>query len=611
MEAIKNYLTQLDKKHLVFTLSILLLVSPLLYISSLHNPSHVPRLALLSLMAVIGMVFYLFYLWKLQSNFYFHKVHLLVLVFLAWATISISWTVDYGNFAYEIIPLWALVGLFFIASHVANFQNVKLFIFISIIGALYASIIALLQNYGLNPSFIHPEVLGMHSTFGFKNHFALYLDLIVPVSLSLLLSTKNFKFRWVLTLFSGVIIGVLIETHTRGSWLTLLSWLAIAIGIIFISHKSYKETSLLILKRKYELLLIILITCLITIPQGHIDKTWGRNVPEGKIIDNSSKYRLQMYYNSLNMIKDHPVTGVGYGAFWKGFRDYMNHPEIIKRTNAGNYIYRLHSDPLQYFTELGIPGGLLILLIFFYVLYMGIRLFFQYDDPYKKIIILGLTMSILACGGHSLIDFPLHKPSSAIQFWVFLGLIAGLYVKNVSNPVKVNKFYIVLTTVLTLLYTATAMAFHLKNIKGNYYHRQAELTKDCAEATRFMDLSIKEGGFYVLSHAYRVSVHIKCKTPNPILFKIIQEELTWDPTNIKALYFRGQIMLESGYPERALNDFNRIIYLLPHHSPAKIAAVSALLKLDKKNEAIDLTNKIIEQHPELDNAKKLLEEISQ
>ena len=398
MDTVKNYIAQLDDKYLVFILSFLLLLSPILYINNLQNPSHVPRIALLSIFAVIGILFYLYRLWKLECKLYFHKVHILVLALLLWATISITWTIDFGNFAYEIIPLWSLVGLFFISSHLAPINNIKFLIFVSLVGASYAAIIALLQNYDFNPSYIYHSDAAMPSTFNYKNHFALYLDLIIPLSLSLTIIIRNSVLRKLTVLLTGLIIGTLLELHTRGSWLTLATWLSLSLIIIFIFRKNCQQVIKTILNRKYEILSIILISTFIFLSPGKVDKTWNRSAQEGKVLDQSSSDRLLMYYNSLGMIKDNPVTGVGYGAFWKGFREYMNHPLIINRSDGANYVYRLHNDPLQYFTELGIPGGALILTLFIFISYMGFRLFYLYDDPTHKIIALGLLMSIWACG---------------------------------------------------------------------------------------------------------------------------------------------------------------------------------------------------------------------
>ncbi|MEJ2143383.1 MAG: O-antigen ligase family protein [Gammaproteobacteria bacterium] len=610
MNPVRNYLSGIENKALVYLISFLLLISPIAYSKLFYNASHIPRMVLLSIVSILG-VFSLLYSIYRNGEFVFHKIHAVVLLFLTWATLSIIWTVDYGNFAYEIINLWGYVGLFFITTFIADYKNIKFLYIFAIAGATYACVIALLQNYGLNPSYIIKATSIMHSTFGFKNHFALYLDLIVPLILSFLIVTKIASLRWIITMLSGVIMGTLLELHTRGSWLTLLTWIFLSSVVIFYSCKKSSELLELIKQRKLELMSVFLIAGLIFTSNGLIDEKWQRPIEKGEVLDTSSKDRLIMYYNSLGMIKDKPFTGVGFGAFWKGFREYMNHPIIIKRSAGANYVYRLHNDPLQYFTEIGIPGGTLYLVIFFSIIYMGSKLYRIQTNPYQKILILGLLMSVIASFGHSLIDFPLHKPSSAIQFWVGLGLISGLYIKHFNKPKPINKLYLVLAVFITLSFSITATVFHIKNTMGNYYHRKAVLSGNCDDARRYIDKSIKEGGFYLMSHGYRVSIHISCQTPAPVLLQIIEEELAWDPTNIKALYFRGQVLLGSGYPELALKDFKKIVSILPHRSAAKLYIAKTLIALNRTQEAKASLKHTIKEHPDFDKAKVLLNEIDQ
>jgi len=612
MHTLKDKFSELPDKWLVLFISILLFLSPILYFKALNNPSHVPRIALLSLIAVIGIFTFIATLWKKETPFYFHKIHILILLFATWATLSITWTIDYGNFAYEIIPLWGFIAIFFIATKIASFDSIKLIIGASILGAAYAAIIALLQNYNLNPVGYRFDTSIMNSTFGFKNHFALYLDQIIPLTLCLTLITTNKTLRWLLILASGLFIGVMLELHTRGSWLTFSAWLLIALFILFKNHPNRNSVLEHFKSRKIDLFIIAIFASIIFFSNGVIDEKWSRKAPKGELLDMSAKDRLLAYNNTLNIIKEKPLTGVGYGAFWKGFRTHMNHPLIIKRSNESLYFYRLHSDPLQHFAELGLPGGILAIVILVFITYMGIKLYLTYENPSHKIIILGLIMGVLACGIHSVIDFPLHKPSSAIQFWLGLGLISGLYIKQFTQPVKINRLYLIITLFIASLYAVAATTFHVKHITSNYYHRQAIIAKlndDCKNATKHIDKAIASGDFYLMTHATRVYLHIECKSDNETLYKVLNEELTWDSTNTMALIYRGQLMLASGYPFSALRDFERAAHILPHRPSAKIGLAKTLIALQQKDKARELLIKIVSDHPDSSDAKTLLDDL--
>lgn len=598
----------------VLLLALLLLLSPVTYFDVFHNPSHVPRIVLLSIIAVFASFSLLYVIWQKDKGIYLHWIYLIVVCFLSWATLSILWTIDLGNYAYQIIPLWALVFLFFISARVASFNTTKILIVASFTGAMYATIIALLQNYDINPFGFRIRNAAVASTFVNNNHFGLYLDQIVPVALCLVVITTNLKLRWLVTILTGIMLGVLLELHTRGSWLALLTWLVFLLIVLVVSYRKSRQVFDKLWSRKFELTTVVLITMLIFFSHGATDRRLQAGEPEARILDSSARIRLHAYLNSLDMVRDKPIQGTGYGAFWKGFRSYMNHPHVIRQTNESIYLYRLHNDPLQVFTELGIPGGLMVIFLVIFVMYMGIRLYSSSDDRDEKVISLALLMAIVACSAHALVDFPLQKPSSAIQFWVALGLISGLYIKKFKQPVRIRKPYLAGLFLIVGSYSLVAAAFHYKHARSNYYHRAATVAmqkQDCPGAISNIDRAVLEGNFYLITHATRVQYHINCKLDDKILFAALNQELAWDETNTLALLYRGYILKNNGYLEYALNDFNQIILLLPHRLPAKIGLIKTLIAMQKYDQAQASLLEVQREYPDSEELEKLSNELKQ
>ncbi len=606
----KNQMSEIITRPGVVLIALLLLLSPVLYIHILHNPSHAPRSALLSLVAILSSAG--FFYSKIKSNdyyFYAGKIHILVLLFLFWAMFSIAWTVDYGNLAFELIPLWGLVILFFISSQYADFTTCKLFISVSVAGASYAAIVGLLQNYGINPLEYRPLEFNMMSTFAYKNHAALYLDQIFPIALISALISNGRVMRWVLSGAAAIILGFLLESHTRGSWLTLVVWLTVIIFYIAWKRKSNKNLIGHLWQRKWQIITILFIATSIFIIPGNIDKNWERTAKQGQTLDDSSRHRVIFYKNSLNIIKEHPVTGAGYGAFWKAFRLHMNHPEIIDRSDERLYLYRLHSDPLQTFVELGIPGGLLSIMIVLVTLFMAFKLLLKLQSSEEKLLVVGLLSGFLACVIHSMIDFPLHKPSSAIQFWVTMGLIAGLYLRKNSEPVRFRFPHISVALIIIGLYVIFAPLFHWQHLQSNYYHRQAILewnANNCNGALKNINRAVEVGNYYPPTHIERVNIHVSCNKNPQDIFKTLNEELMWDDTNTQALIYRGYIYLNNGYFDLAEQDFKRAVYILPHRPVAKMGLAKTYIKSGQLNQAKELLEKIRQDNPDYAPAEKLL-----
>ena len=79
--------------------------------------------------------------------------------------------------------------------------------------------------------------------------------------------------------------------------------------------------------------------------------------------------RLSKWINSMAIIKDHPLLGVGLGSFHAAYPYY--HKSIIDDFTYSRRFWfgGLHNDPLEYLVELGLTGFVLILFvsIFFYI----------------------------------------------------------------------------------------------------------------------------------------------------------------------------------------------------------------------------------------------------
>jgi O-antigen ligase len=71
--------------------------------------------------------------------------------------------------------------------------------------------------------------------------------------------------------------------------------------------------------------------------------------------------RVATYKAGINMIKDHPILGVGAGNFNPLF-DYYRPPELAQYGAKGTSIHNIF---LQIFSETGNTGGIIFMLIIF------------------------------------------------------------------------------------------------------------------------------------------------------------------------------------------------------------------------------------------------------
>ncbi len=588
-------------------------ISPLLYFEPLHNPSHLPRYALFSIVAAMALVYWAFRAGRAALPVTWHPVQLLVAGLLLLASISSLWNADHSNYLIEIVPFWGLVILFLLATQISSQRSILLLAVVSTAAGSVAALIGLLQNWGINPLGFR-DGFTMGSTFLFKNHAALYFDLILPVALCLILLFRDRPRQWLAAVAFALLLAFILESKTRGSWVGLAVAGAVLLGAL-LKGVCGRELAGRVRDGRWPLLAAVITAVAISLVPGKIDEMLaGRITLDGGKLDDSSAHRLYAYRNSLELIMENPLLGSGYGSFRKAFRPYTNHPIVIERSDEHNNFARLHNDPLQAFVELGIVGGILSLVIFGYVLYMAWVLIKSPSSSARtRILILGLSLALIASATHSLFDFPLHKPSSALQFWLWMGLISGLYMKQHDTRTMVpGRNRLSIGAGLGILYLSITLLFYSSYVKGNWLLRDAILSfeqRDCAGATRMIDASVASFGLYFVEHAMRTQIHTTCEDDMERLFQVLSEEIAWDDTNTLALLTRGNLLLQVGLFEQAEQDFRRVVEILPHRPLGKMGLARALAAQGDLDDAQRYLAKIAAQHGASADITRLLEAI--
>jgi O-antigen ligase len=245
-------------------------------------------------------------------------------------------------------------------------------------------------------------------TLGHPNSLALYMDLLLPLSLSLLLCPKGMKGRILLGI--GFVLGLigLAVTLSRGGLIaTGLS--LIAILTIHWSRRIGVVRSVLAL-----LFVAALAGVVILNTPNPIQKRFSR-------YDYGAGYgRYSLVLVSLNVIKNHPVFGVGLNNFTEVARYFDETPErIITLWNAP-----VHNLPLFIAGETGILGLSTFLLLMGGVL-IALRPSLSSPDPLIACASLGLLMGFVAFFIHSLVDYCHWTHFNPLWFQAGLALCLG------------------------------------------------------------------------------------------------------------------------------------------------------------------------------------------
>src|SRR5262249_48575258 len=133
--------------------------------------------------------------------------------------------------------------------------------------------------------------------------------------------------------------------------------------------------------------------------------------------------RAWVWQDTLSMIRANPVFGVGLGAYGTAFSSYT-------RSDGSIAVPQAHNDYLQIVADCGVLGGLIalwFLVLTFRAIWRGVRS----RDPLMAGLALGGGSSIFAILVHSLFDFNLQLPGTALLFLVLSAVVAQI---NATAP---------------------------------------------------------------------------------------------------------------------------------------------------------------------------------
>lgn len=331
----------------------------------------------------------------------------LIFSFVALATISFIFSIYKHDSFYTLLRVLAYVGLYYIILN--NFDKpMRNWLLAIVVGlGFILSAYGLLQYFGkLEHSWWEPAEF-LAATYVNHNHFAGFLELVIPVSIAVLMSCPAGRFYR--SLGFGVIVAVLFLAfalaQSRAGWISLAISLLVMVVIIFKKTQGQKKNVFV-----WFLIAIVLFGGLYIkrdVLYKRVKQTTDFTQGEKEA---SFETRLLMWKATLKMVRDNPLIGVGIGDFDAGY--YRYRPKELCDQRA---VYA-HNDYLHMAAEMGILAPLLMIGMLFIILKTGLK---RNNDP----LILGCSAGVLSLALHGLADFNFHIPANMLLFTIYAGFI--------------------------------------------------------------------------------------------------------------------------------------------------------------------------------------------
>lgn len=231
-----------------------------------------------------------------------------------------------------------------------------------------------------------------------RNHFAAFVELILPLAIYQALRSKERPYHY--AGLAAVLYASVIASSSKAG--TILSIVGIVVVILLVCGRG------LAAGRQAGLVLgrIALVLVLFTLIVGW-QAVWNRIMKPDPMA-----FRRELDISSLSMIADHPWTGTGLGTWPTAYPQYA----VL---DVGLYANQAHCDWLQWTAEGGIPFGLSFVLLFAWSLRLGLRTIWG----------LGIVSVFL----HACVDYPFSRPALGSLFVSMLALLAASEVHR-ANP---------------------------------------------------------------------------------------------------------------------------------------------------------------------------------
>lgn len=337
----------------------------------------------------------------------------------------------------RMIDLIALTGFYLLLRRCTWRHFLLIFYAISVSGIIQ-SLYGLLQVYNILPSHSQFRLTG---TFFNLGAYAAFITFSACTSLVLIFHFKEKRRVWIPQLNIILAIIVLPITYNRAAWITL-----IVVGVFLYAR----------FIKKYLLYSILIVTGIVTISAVYYLKK------------DSADGRILIWKVTTEMIRQRPVTGIGYDQF---AARYMNYQAGYMATKASpnekqlaDNVYYAFNDLFQLTAELGIIGGLVILLLLFICFNVKKQSRFRYAGQ-------GLILAYIITGAFYYPHFILPLKMIGV---LGLAILARLDT-SITHHVNINRFQKTIPVTLTIILLIAGTIF-IRQLKTAYqYWEQAQV----------------------------------------------------------------------------------------------------------------------------------------
>ena len=566
----------------------------------------IPRYLKTGLGALLVLIIVLAWLYqgyqKRELSIVQSKLYLPMALFLLWALISFFWSFNLHLATISWVQYLTYALLFFIVLNSFTSKNSISALFHTLIISLFVvSIIGLSQQYLSDITLIkqfYYQFVAPAASFANKNLASHFVVMTIPLSFLMFIVTKNKRLSFAYSLVTFFSLWYVIIIAARQAYVAIFVELLVIVLFLVFDYVKNNNTFLKSIQHiKIKIItFIFLIFSLFIVSNFSSDgfdlSKGGKLESVAKISLEGGSSRIPAWKNTIEMIKDHPIAGVGIGQWQEHYPLYYDAsaPDVIFGDTIR--LTKAHNEYLEMFANVGIVGFLPLLWIFI-IVFKGTWNKLKSNDDRGRV--LAISMGMVGFTVVAFFSFPIWAYVSAFILFIFIALVDNMtstVEKKYIIPIN-KKRYLIFSSVVLLIFSLVFF-YSYQWIKSEHY-RGVAINKSNAkdsdlailysakssELNPYNQQNLNELGAYLLTNGKeKESIPYLIKSNDITLFNSIslinlmigyntlgevekskaisREILKNDPRNVKALANLVRILYNQGDYEETTKLYRKL-----------------------------------------------------
>jgi O-antigen ligase/Tfp pilus assembly protein PilF len=320
------------------------------------------------------------------------------------------------------------------------------------------------------------------ATFFHRNPAATYLTAVIPIAGLCFVSVRRTPERGIHAAACWLALVFLVFTRTRGAWVGAAVASVIVILLTRIHNASQKPSN-----ERTSHLVFALLALITIIGAGYIPdqastvrptfddkKSTAAEAVTSIFSAEGHRGRPQFWLNTIRMISDHPVLGVGIGNWEFHYPEYARGDQV----NRNAAPRRPHNDLLWLASETGGLGLAAYLCLIGISIWVGIQAILKGSADQRRMALAALFV-VIAHLVNGMFNFPRERVGGASLFWLAIGsfwLIQQRREGNAAFP-RAYAWAMVLILVWSVQLTVRRMAYDYHHLRVHIAERSMDWQK--------------------------------------------------------------------------------------------------------------------------------------